>query len=105
MPAKRPAAVAASEAPMPHNDDEDSTPHETTALVPVPDREHLPMPVLPSSSGATWGSRLRIAKKDTAYVRQHLDYLNARVAQSNAMTALIESRIGVAVSMSKLAAV
>ena len=74
-------------------------------LVPVRDRAHLPVPQLPSSSGAGWGTRWRILRHDTAYVKQHADYLNARVAQGNAMRQLVDTRIDVAVSMSKLASI
>lgn len=61
-------------------------------------------PPMPSSSGAWLGKRTTILRKDADFVRVHADYLRARCDQSDAMRELIDSRIGVAKTMAKLAA-
>lgn len=61
-------------------------------------------PPLPSSSGAWLGTRTTILGKDAAFVRAHADFLRARCEQSDAMQQLIQSRLGVAKTMAKLAA-
>lgn len=75
-----------------------------TELVPVRQHQRLWPADLPSSSGASWGSRNRILLKDTAYVRHHADFLNGRIAQAHAMGALVEARIALSLSLSKLGA-
>ena len=62
------------------------------------------LPALPYSSGAV-GTRRRIMRKDTEYVEQHAAYLQARSNQSNAMRDLVESRVRLAVSLTKLSAI
>jgi len=66
------------------------------------DIAHPALPALPASSGATWGGRTSIVRKDTEYVQQHAAYLQARAAQSDAMRDLVQSRLTLAVSLSKL---
>ena len=61
-------------------------------------------PPMPSSSGAWLGKRITILRKDADFVRVHADYLRARRDQSDAMRDLIDSRISVAKTMAKLAA-
>ncbi len=63
------------------------------------------LPDLPSSSGAVWGTRRGIVRKDTEYVKQHAAYLQARTTQSSAMRDLVESRVALAVALSQLSAV
>ena len=60
-------------------------------------------PAMPSSSGAWIGTRTTILRKDADFVHVHADYLRARREQSDAMRDLIESRLGVAKTMAKLA--
>src|SRR5581483_10431635 len=76
-----------------------------TALLPLRQRAHLPMPDLPSSSGAFWGSRADILKQDTAHVVEHSNFLAKRVTQANTMVALVEGRIALSLAMSKLASI
>lgn len=61
------------------------------------------LPSLPASSGKRLGSRTKILAHDAIFVRTHADFLRARAEQSDAMRQLIESRIGVARVMAKLA--
>ncbi len=62
------------------------------------------LPALPSSSGAIWGSRERLLRKDTEFVQQSAKFLQARTAQSDAMTSLVESRLRLATTIAKLSA-
>lgn len=62
------------------------------------------LPALPSSSGAIWGSRERLLRKDTDFVQQSAKYLQARIAQSDAMTGLVESRLKLATTIARLSA-
>src|SRR5262249_44551305 len=62
------------------------------------------LPSRPTSSGATFRSRLGILKKDTEFVEQDARYLHALTLQSDGMRDLVDCRVSLAVSMSKLAA-
>jgi hypothetical protein len=62
------------------------------------------MPALPSSSGAFSLSRTSAMRKDTAFVESHTELLKAKRGQTDAMTALIESRVGAALAMAKISA-
>jgi hypothetical protein len=57
---------------------------------------------LPSSSGSLSLSRTTVARKDTEFVRQHAARIEAQIAQSDAMTALVESRARLALAMARL---
>ena len=73
------------------------------ALVPaVTPRPSLP--ALPSSSGAIFGTSKMLLRKDTEFVQQSAAYLQARTAQSDAMTGLVESRLKLATTIAKLSA-
>jgi len=86
-------------------DDDHGTAVTRYQSAPVPAQTPTPsMPSLPSSSGAWLGTRNTILRKDTAFVELHAAYLNARRAQSDAMTGLVESRIKAALTMAKLTA-
>jgi hypothetical protein len=78
-------------------------------MPPVPDSlqvsREASLPVLPSSSGAWFGSRRALLLKDGKFVRAHARYLEARVAQSDAMTRLVESRTALARSLAALASI
>lgn len=62
------------------------------------------LPSLPASSGSCFGSRSAIMRKDTEFVRQHAEYLQARTSQSNAMRELVDSRLSLATTIAKLSA-
>lgn len=60
---------------------------------------------LPSSSGKLFGSRTDIIKADSEFVRQHVQWLLQRTAQSNAAADLIQSRLRLVEMLSQLATV
>jgi ParB-like chromosome segregation protein Spo0J len=59
-------------------------------------------PELPKSSGAWWGSPTSILAKDADFVHEHARFLRARAEQSNAMGALMDSRVALARALAKL---
>lgn len=68
----------------------------------VPRRPAAPsLPDLPQGN-AWFGSETTIARKNTAFVEQHTAYLRARAAQSNAMSALVDSRVALAERLADL---
>ena len=83
------------------------------ALIPSQRRElpaswDAPRPSLPTllrSSGAWFGTRTRILRKDTEYVEQSTKNLTALAAQSAAMRSLIDNRVALARSMTDVAAI
>ena len=85
----------------------------TGALIPAEDREltaswDAPRPSLPSlprSSGAWFGTRNRILRKDTEYVEQSTRNLNALASQTDAMRSLMVSRVALARAMTEIAAI
>lgn len=62
------------------------------------------MPSLPSQSGAIFGSRTRIARKDAEFLEIDTRRILAQKAQTDAFTGLIESRITAALVMAKIQA-
>lgn len=63
------------------------------------------LPMLPSSSGAVLGGRTTVLQKDTEFVQTHTQFLRARAEQSDAMRGLVDSRIALAATLARLAAV
>jgi hypothetical protein len=62
------------------------------------------VPSLPSDSGAIFGSRTRIARKDAEFIETDTRRILAQKAQADAFAGLIESRMTAALSIAKLAA-
>ncbi|WP_295556697.1 hypothetical protein [uncultured Hyphomicrobium sp.] len=69
--------------------------------VPAP---QIPIPDLPSSSGAWFGTRTYIIEKDAEFVEAHTRFLEARSAQSTALLSLLSARMRLARVMVELAA-
>jgi len=65
----------------------------------------LPMPAMPSSSGAWLGSRTNILRKDAAYVHAHAELLAAKSKQTAAMRDLIDARVGLAGALARMASI
>jgi len=59
-------------------------------------------PELPKSSGTWWGNLTSILSKDADFVQEHARFLRARADQSNAMGALMDSRVTLARAIAKL---
>ncbi len=76
-----------------------SLPSVVPAVTPRPS-----LPALPSSSGAIFGTSKTLLRKDTEFVQQSAAYLQARTAQSDAMTGLVESRLRLATTIARLSA-
>jgi hypothetical protein len=57
---------------------------------------------LPSTSGAWFGSRTYVARKDAEFVEAHTRLLNARGEQCDALTALVEKRIALGAKIADL---
>lgn len=99
-------AVATLEGTIMSNDEE----HESRALSTYDTRQPPAVtptpsiPTLPSSSGAWLGTRTRILKKDRDFIEVHTNLLKAKREQTDAMTALIESRMTAALTIAKLSA-
>lgn len=70
----------------------------------LPTRASTPINVsLPSSSGAWFGTKSRIMRKDGEFIRQHADLLAAKTTQATQMRALIDARIDLALKYAELA--
>jgi hypothetical protein len=59
---------------------------------------------LPASSGKFLGTRTQILAADAEFVRQHVEWLLQRVAQSDAAGDLIQSRLRLMATLAELAA-
>jgi hypothetical protein len=81
--------------------------HNQRALILPPSRglarRSVTVP-LAGSSGAWFGSRTRILRKDTEHVELSNRQLNARVAEATTMRALIDARIALARALTEMAA-
>lgn len=81
---------------------------QSTSLVPVRHAtvsEPPSLPMLPGSSGAVFGTRTDIARKDSEFVKAHAELIRARTEQSDAMRGLVESRVALAATLARLASI
>jgi hypothetical protein len=63
------------------------------------------LPAMPSSGGSWFGTRTRLNYKDERYVRSHTAVILAKSTQTDVMRQLIDNRVALALSISKLAAI
>lgn len=83
----------------------DSRKHAPTHNLPALSAQRMPARSsvhLPASSGAWFGPRTRILKKDTNWVRTHTEFLDARAAQARSAQAVVDARIELARSLMRL---
>jgi len=60
------------------------------------------LPDLPSSSGAWFGTRTSIMRKDADFIREHQRYLDARVKQIKSAHELVDERISIAAKIADM---
>lgn len=83
-------------------DEDDNLPQRSRSRSLARAAPPLSSPALPASSGAFWGSRTAVLKHDTDFVDQHALFLKARVAQTSALTELVQGRLELATVLSRL---
>ena len=79
-----------------------SLPDSTLSAPSLPPFRPSGAPMLPASSGAFFGTRTHLVKKDAEFVKAHTEHLDARVEQYNAANRLMEARVACELTAGRL---